>query len=295
MFSKQLRNDLSILHEATMTQLAKVGMTKYVQEGSDFNSLLIGTSQKTLNLYRDEQLIYDIIISAYTKVFVTNLQKNFKYFNGIYEGQHYTIQQYISRVFKNALIDFSNEALEEIRNRKYAGAMEGESDDEAFNRVTMGQNPNLKTYIPRVDDEEVTFYIETISQYEHRLQNILAGVIAVSNKEKSIKFLNRELDKLYAKLDQAEGLDRQDKVIDPDLDERASHLSANKFEDAEHYISEDLLFNKLKERFTKQECQVFDFLLAGFQQTEIAIYREDPHRQKELQGMDSLTINRTQS
>ena len=149
--------------------------------------------------------------------------------------------------------------------------MEGESDDEAFNRVTMGQNPNLKTYIPRVDDEEVTFYIETISQYEHRLQNILAGVIAVSNKEKSIKFLNRELDKLYAKLDQAEGLGRQEKAIDPDLDERASHLSASKFEEAEHIIAEYLLFTKLKERFTKQECQVFDFLLAGFQQTEIAI------------------------
>jgi hypothetical protein len=111
----------------------------FVKKDTNFNQMMYSIVKKYLSFYDNDEDIYDIVISAFTSLFLDNFKKAFHDFDGIYlaEGgreQQIAIEGYIYQLLSRAIVTESKKISKHLKDRAQITPFEGESEEDALDR-----------------------------------------------------------------------------------------------------------------------------------------------------------------
>lgn len=160
-----LRTKLSFLDKAIKEVLSKLKNTDgtklidFVDKKTDFNQMINSLVRKYLNFYDSEDDVYDIVVSAFTDVFLERGKKAFQDFDGtVVDGDkswNVSIEPYIHMLLKRAIIHHSKMFSERFNTRKDITPYEDESDEDAFEREVNNHVQRLKPHDRQIFKELV--------------------------------------------------------------------------------------------------------------------------------------------
>ena len=169
-----LRSNLSFFDQAVKEVLKKnknssgTRLIEFVKEDTNFNDMIVGISKKYLNFYDNEDDVYDIIMTAFSKVFLENFKKIFNEFDGwIVHNDNseskVAIEPWIHTVLKRAVIDASKKFSKIHNNTQEVNPFEDETQDEALDREV---NKNLRN----MDKEDKMLYEEMVKELKKKFK-----------------------------------------------------------------------------------------------------------------------------
>lgn len=114
-------------------------LIEFVQKDTDFNQMLYSIVKKYLSFYENVDDIYDIVISAFSALFLDNFNKVFKDFDGIYIGDggkesNVKIEAMIYKLLSRAIIQESKNLSKHLKDRHELKPFENESEEDALDR-----------------------------------------------------------------------------------------------------------------------------------------------------------------
>ena len=265
---------LKTIDQGIKDVLKKNGLSSMLDSGTNFAPMLYNLSRKYINNRLDDDAKYDIIMAAFVYVFLKGMQKDtlgsLKNFTGEYNGDFITIEQYISVLMKNAIINENKRAQQDaasISNRQEINPIEDESYEQAVTRIM--NTPKIKQ-IRRQDD--IDDEVKTLQEYIDLIQ----GYIKDNKKskkytDKTIDKLRKKIEKLQEKIAELEG-EAEKNVIYVEMQEQEDKFSAD----------EEILFNELVAMLEKKARKsmtqldyertkvIISMLLNGYSKQEIS-------------------------
>lgn len=255
-------NLLSMLDLAVREQLRKVDKLKYVNPDTNFTALLVKAVNRYCHMYKDEQAVYDVAIEAFEQLFLVNVSK-LKYFSGRYGDAKINIEQYLYKLYCNEIIDASKAKAQAYKAKQTITEMEGESAEEAFNRVTMGTKGNR---LSMGDIYEIDYLETQLMELTVRKESILSGLIKVRNLEASVEKIDKDLAKMEKTL---KTLKKEGQIFNNDIDDGS-------FTDEDQTEYKHLL-SLVKSKLPKDKNLprvILELMSEGYRQSEIAEYLE---------------------
>lgn len=250
---------LSFFDQATKEQLAKVNKLKFVGEDTDFTRIFCSIIRRRLNMYTDEQAVYDVALEAFSALFLTNLDK-LKYFSGRLGDEKISIESYLYTLYDRKVIDASKARAEAYKAKQNITPIDGESAEDAFNRV-IGTSRTHR--ISMGDIYEIEYLESKIAEAKVRIDKIQKGEVKVVSIKRSVDKLNKDIEKdeKYIRVLKNEGF----KFHDEDDDGSFTVDEENQFEDLIKAVKEKLPDSNLTHT-------IFNMQTQGFRQAEIAEY-----------------------
>ena len=241
---------------------------------TNFVPMLYNLSRKFINNRYDDDEKYDMILNAFTYVFLKGIQKDtigsLKNFTGEYNGEFITIEQYIAILMRNAIINENKSRPQDagsIKNRQDVNPLEDENFEQAVTRIM--NTPKTKN-IRRVTDVEDE--IETIQGYINDIEKL------IKENKKTKRYDDKVIAKWEAKIKKLE-----DKIqeLEDSVTARVEYLEME--EQVDNFSAEEeTLFNELIKMLVKKAKKsmnqldyertkvIISMLINGYSKGEIA-------------------------
>ncbi len=169
-----LRSKLSFFDKAVKEVLRKgknssgTPLIEFVKDDTDFNQMILGITKKYLNFYESEDDVYDIVMTAFSKIFLENFKKSFNDFDGWVvhnDGSEskVAIEPWIHTILKRAVITESKNFSKIHKNTQEVTPFEDETHDEALDREV---NKNLRN----MDKQDKMLYEEMVRELKRKFK-----------------------------------------------------------------------------------------------------------------------------
>lgn len=197
--ASSLKQRLSFFDAAVKEVLSKTKnyqgkfLIEFVQDDTNFNYNLYSLIRKHLNLYTSDEDIYDIVVTAFAKLFLDNINKAFYEFDGEYEtgGKVVDIQieRYLHKLLFRAIVTESKKFSEHYKRHQDITPFEDESDEDALDREFHKRVKQFDASDERLLEELMTALAKKYSKERNfeRIEKILQMLILGHSKTEIAK------------------------------------------------------------------------------------------------------------
>lgn len=268
--------NLKALELGTISVLEKYNRQHLIEGTRSFGALFYKLQQKYLSYYdRDTQ--DEIMMDAWSKVFLENGDKNIRLFTGTHPttGESVHITSYISMLMKNAIINVSKKRTTQVIHEQGVSPIEDEGHEEAYMRTI--STPSRVT-AHRIDTDYIQYLKEQLQELHQRAQDIAEG----RADKRYLGRVNTAIDKLNKKIKEQLG----ESYFRPVEDWEAIYET----DDDQESMFQDLI-KRVSKYLTMIDQAVLAGMLGGMSSQEIQVVLDEHDVQNSISRIQDYIIN----